>query len=86
MARRSSARSTVGHFASPRINDLTIAASSLLQPALKRLLDLREELLARKIVAKVKLGPRAPGTKRAKQCHNGDHVAHGVTSWRRRRR
>ena len=61
MAMTISARSVDGQRESPRINDLTIAALSLLEAALKRLLQLQEKLFRIESVSAAELHARAAG-------------------------
>ena len=61
MAMTISARSVDGQRESPRINDLTIGSISLLKSRLKRLLDLKKELLGLHVVASAELHARAAG-------------------------
>ena len=61
MAMTISARSVDGQRESPRINDLTIAALSLLKAGLKRLFQLQEKLLGLHVVAHADFHARAAG-------------------------
>ena len=61
MAMTISARSVDGQRESPRINDLTIAAVSLLEAGLKRLLQLQEKLFGIESVSAAELHARAAG-------------------------
>ena len=61
MAMTISARSVDGQRESPRINDLTIAALSLLKAGLKRLFQLQEKLLGLHVVAHAHFHARAAG-------------------------
>jgi hypothetical protein len=70
MAMTISARSVDGQRESPRINDLTIAALSLLEAALKRLLDLQKELLRLHVVTEAELHARAAGEAKRDQRQN----------------
>ena len=61
MARRSSARSQEGQRERPAIKLLTIAAVSLFEARLKRLLQLQEKLFCIESVSAAELNARAAG-------------------------